>query len=71
MTVLFIDLDNFKKLNDSFGHHVGDKALVHIAEKLANICDDAFVARVGGDEFVVIWEQISDEILTQKLDFIK
>ena len=70
LTVLFIDLDNFKKLNDSFGHHVGDKALVHIAEKLANICDDAFVARVGGDEFVVIWEQISDEILTQKLDLL-
>lgn len=62
LTVMFMDLDNFKKLNDSFGHHYGDEALLIISKKLTALCEDAFVARIGGDEFVVVWKNIKDEV---------
>lgn len=55
IALLFIDLDNFKKLNDNFGHRTGDQLLRAIAERLQNAVGGGdFVSRVGGDEFVVI-----------------
>lgn len=52
---LHIDLDNFKQINDSYGHAAGDAILCHVAEALRRITrDDDFIARVGGDEFIVI-----------------
>lgn len=71
LTVMFLDLDNFKKLNDSFGHHYGDEALILISNKLRMLCEDAFVARIGGDEFVIVWENINDsQWLSWKIDQI-
>lgn len=58
--LMFIDLDNFKKLNDSCGHSYGDEALILIANKLKKVCKGAFVSRIGGDEFVIVWENIKD-----------
>jgi diguanylate cyclase (GGDEF)-like protein len=60
--VLFIDLDDFKPINDRFGHVVGDRALVSIANRLKMLlrASDA-IARVGGDEFVAVLTNIRDE----------
>jgi diguanylate cyclase (GGDEF)-like protein/PAS domain S-box-containing protein len=52
--VLCIDLDRFKNINDVFGHATGDSLLKVVASLLASVCEGAFLARVGSDEFIVI-----------------
>ena len=61
--VLFVDLDDLKILNDSFGHGGGDLALIHVAEKLLiGTRSNDTVARLGGDEFCVLLDH-ADEAL--------
>jgi diguanylate cyclase (GGDEF)-like protein/PAS domain S-box-containing protein len=53
--ILFMDMDNFKLINDSLGHQYGDKVLMHVSELLkAIIFDDDILARLGGDEFIIL-----------------
>lgn len=62
IALIYIDLDDFKTINDSLGHETGDRYLVAIAERLRDAtrgCDT--VCRLGGDEFLLILENINDE----------
>ncbi len=56
---MIMDLDNFKSINDRYGHAVGDDALVRMAALLRKVCEgsDDFIARLGGDEFIVVGER--------------
>ena len=59
VAVLFLDLDQFKQVNDTFGHAVGDQVLQRIAERLqAQLREGDTVAHLGGDEFVVVMEHV-------------
>ena len=55
LALLFLDLDQFKEINDHLGHHIGDLLLQDIAKRLKScLRDDDFLARLGGDEFAII-----------------
>lgn len=53
--VLFVDIDNFKNINDVYGHKIGDELLQRVAQQLAaNLTQNETVSRIGGDEFVIL-----------------
>jgi diguanylate cyclase (GGDEF)-like protein len=60
--VAYIDLDNFKEINDSFGHHIGDEVLVSVVTAIkSNIRDYEIISRFGGDEFVILLPETDEE----------
>ena len=69
--VLFLDLNGFKSVNDSYGHAVGDAMLVSICKRLTSFAglgsDGEMVARVGGDEFCLLYPHLSADIVLEKL----
>ncbi len=67
VAVVFIDLDNFKFINDTAGHGVGDEFIIRAAQSFKeNIRCDDIIGRLGGDEFLVIFEGISDKSQIEK-----
>ena len=61
LALLFLDLDEFKDVNDTYGHKVGDRLLIEIAEKLKEVVrrENDTIARIGGDEFLILLTDIS------------
>ncbi|NMA82330.1 MAG: EAL domain-containing protein [Epulopiscium sp.] len=70
--ILYLDIDNFKHINDTLGHEAGDQLLIHIGKIFRNYMDSTdFVARMGGDEFVIIVSYIpNEEYIIQKVEQI-
>jgi diguanylate cyclase (GGDEF)-like protein/PAS domain S-box-containing protein len=69
IAVLLLDLDHFKRVNDSLGHHVGDELLLRMSDRIQQaVRESDLVARLGGDEFVVVFDQVAtDDILTSRI----
>lgn len=65
-----MDMDNFKAINDTYGHIAGDEALKNISAKIKNVLpSDGVAARIGGDEFMIFWECIGDAEASAKKIF--
>jgi diguanylate cyclase (GGDEF)-like protein len=61
LAIVFLDVDDFMTINDSYGHEAGDEFLKHVARNIAGLClEDDFVARAGDDEFIVALTRTSD-----------
>ena len=61
IAVLFVDLDGFKEINDTFGHTVGDRVLINVANLLKSaVRESDTVARLGGDEYIILLDMIED-----------
>lgn len=68
VSLAICDIDNFKRINDQYGHGVGDRVLKAVAELLDESCGEHFVGRLGGEEFVVLFKGLNAEQAASVLD---
>jgi diguanylate cyclase (GGDEF)-like protein/PAS domain S-box-containing protein len=67
--LIFIDLDNFKEVNDTLGHDIGDSLLILIAKRIKELIrEEDTIARIGGDEFIVLLDNLGNNKLDAKLN---
>ncbi|MES9830467.1 MAG: EAL domain-containing protein [Candidatus Thiodiazotropha sp.] len=70
-SVIYLDLDNFKIINDRYGHSIGDKILINLAGRLQSYCpQDAIIVRQGGDEFIFLMPYFATKKLHQFAEMI-
>lgn len=68
VTMMYLDVDFFKQINDTFGHAIGDEALILVADSMTKFFPDAFITRLGGDEFLITyfgavdWQKMQDNV---------
>nr|WP_309100330.1 diguanylate cyclase [Fredinandcohnia onubensis] len=68
LAVMFLDLDGFKQINDTFGHDVGDLLLIEVSKKLTlSAGSDNFVTRMGGDEFTLIFPKVNNVLEVERV----
>lgn len=66
------DLDNFKLINDTFGHHVGDEQLIEAVEAVKRIIEDkGVISRIGGEEFMILFKELSDNEVLNMVENIR
>jgi diguanylate cyclase (GGDEF)-like protein len=71
MVIITIDLNNFKQINDTFGHRIGDKFLQQFANALGEVFSNHFYGRIGGDEFIIILETDDGMKIDEKMQALK
>jgi len=72
LTVIFIDIDKFKSINDTYGHHAGDVVLISVASKIQSATRDSdTLVRFGGDEFVVLLTNTGEDIAAKIAERIR
>ena len=69
--LVFIDLDNLKYINDNYGHHDGDRYIIHAATYLKSFFPDALVCRIGGDEFMLLIPEVSYDGVYNRMNDIQ
>jgi diguanylate cyclase (GGDEF)-like protein len=69
--VMVLDIDGFKRINDSFGHKVGDEVIVAVADVLSQQGSADFVARIGGEEFALFYHEVRRGDLLKRADAIR
>ncbi|HBB55948.1 MAG TPA: GGDEF domain-containing protein [Hyphomonadaceae bacterium] len=70
-SVIFIDLNRFKAINDRYGHQIGDRVLIAAAHTLlANVRDSDCVGRIGGDEFAVLLAHTDEDVANEKAEML-
>lgn len=68
MGIVFVDINNLKKVNDEYGHEQGDRLICHVVEQLKNCFEETQLYRISGDEFVILCREISRQDFRKQTD---